>query len=66
MSAHAMATQALAGEIVEALLKDEKTDGFDLCAGMFGTEFSNLIRRLASDHLELSELRAEKARSATP
>lgn len=55
-----MATQALAGEIVEALLKDEKTDGFDLCAGMFGTELSKLVRRLAADHLELAELRAAK------
>lgn len=43
-----MAVQALAGEIVEALLADEKDGGFDLTAGMFGPAFSNLVRRWAA------------------
>lgn len=42
-----MAVQALAGEIVEALLADEKDDGYDLTAGMFGRKFSTLVRRWA-------------------
>ena len=40
-----MAEQALAGEIVAALLADEKDGGYDLEAGMFGPNFSALVRR---------------------
>ena len=47
-AAPGMAVQALAGEICEALVKDGKTDGYDLEAGMFGTEFSNIVRRMAA------------------
>lgn len=43
-----MAVQALAGEIVEALLADEKDDGYDLTAGLFGPKFSALVRRWAA------------------
>lgn len=42
-----MAVQALAGEIIDALLKDEKDGGYDLTAGLFGGEFSTLVRRWA-------------------
>lgn len=47
---------ALAGEIVEALLADEKDGGYDLTAGLFGKNFSDLVRRLAA-----AELRANTA-----
>lgn len=47
-AAPGMAVQALAGEICEALVKDGKTEGYDLEAGMFGTEFSNIVRRMAA------------------
>ena len=40
--------QALAGEIIEALLADEKDGGYDLTAGMFGRHFSRLVRRWAA------------------
>jgi len=42
-----MAVQALAGEIVEALLADAQDEGYDLSAGMFGRNFSTLVRRWA-------------------
>lgn len=42
-----MAVQALAGEIIEALLADEKDGGYDLTAGLFGAAFSKLVRRWA-------------------
>ena len=42
-----MAVQALAGEIIEALLADEKDGGYDLTGGLFGAEFSKLVRRWA-------------------
>ena len=42
-----MAVQALSGEIVEALLADEKDGGYDPTAGRFGPAFSKLIRRWA-------------------
>lgn len=43
-----MAMQALAGEIIAALLADEKDGGYDLTAGVFGAQFSKLIRRWAN------------------
>ena len=43
-----MAVQALAGEIIAALLADEKDGGFDLTAGLFGKNFSDLVRRWAA------------------
>ena len=43
-----MAVTALAGEIVEALLADEKDGGYDLTAGLFGPSFSALVRRWAA------------------
>lgn len=43
-----MAVQALAGEIIEALLADEKDGGYDLTAGLFGANFSALVRRWAA------------------
>lgn len=42
-----MAVQALAGEIVNALLADEEDGGYDLTAGLFGAAFSTLVRRWA-------------------
>jgi hypothetical protein len=42
-----MAVQALVVEIIEALLKDEADGGYDLTAGLFGSEFSKLVRRWA-------------------
>lgn len=42
------AAQALAGEIVAALLADEKDEGYDLTAGLFGPAFSKLVRRWAA------------------
>ena len=66
MKEHGIATQVLAGEIVAAVLADEQSEGCDISAGMFGFQFSELIRRLAAEHLELAELRAAKtARDAT-
>lgn len=46
-----MSVQALAGEIVEAVLKDEQGEGCDISAGMFGPNFSNLIRRIVAEYL---------------
>ena len=46
-----ISVQALAGEIVEAVRKDEKNVGCDISAGLFGPEFSNLIRRIVADYL---------------
>lgn len=51
MSAHGMATHALAGEIVAAVVADEADGGCDISAGMFGPALSALIRRLAADYL---------------
>lgn len=48
IKAPGMAVQALAGEIIAALLVDEKDGGYDLTAGLFGTQFSKLIRRWAN------------------
>ena len=42
-----MAVQALAGEIVDALMHDEKDCGYDLEGGLFGPAFSTLVRRWA-------------------
>lgn len=46
-----MAVSALAREIVDALVADEKDGGYDLTAGMFGPSFSNLVRRWAAAEL---------------
>lgn len=46
-----MSVQALAGEIVAAVVADEAGDGCDISAGMFGPEFSALIRRIVCDYL---------------
>lgn len=45
-----MAVQALAGEICDALVKDATPEagGYDLEAGLFGPNFSNLVRRWAA------------------
>ena len=43
-----MAVQALAAEIVKALLADEEDGGYDLTAGLFGPNFSGLVRRWAA------------------
>lgn len=40
--------QALAGEIVAALIADENEGGYDLTAGLFGPAFSALVRRWAA------------------
>lgn len=53
-----MAVQALAGEIVAALLLDEKDGGYDLTAGMFGRAFSDLVRRWAA--AEIASQRQER------
>lgn len=45
------AVQALAAEIVEALLADEQDGGYDLTAGMFGAAFSTLVRRWCAAEL---------------
>jgi len=42
-----MAVHALAGEIVAALVADDANGGYDLTAGIFGPEFSKLVRRWA-------------------
>lgn len=39
--------QALATRIAEAVLKDERDEGCDISAGMFGAHFSQLIRELS-------------------
>lgn len=52
-----MAVQGLAGEIVAALLADEKDGGYDLTAGMFGPNFSTLVRRWGDAELMLQALR---------
>lgn len=41
-------SRALADRIVQALLNDELIEGYDLEAGMFGTQFSQLIIELAA------------------
>lgn len=43
-----MVVQALAGEIIEALLADEKDGGYALTSGLFGPAFSKLVRRWAA------------------
>ncbi|WP_278535042.1 DUF3850 domain-containing protein [Delftia acidovorans] len=53
-----MAVTALAGEIVEALLADEKDGGYDLTAGLFGPNFSTLVRRWAA--AEWAEIAKER------
>ena len=50
-----MAVQALAGEIIAALLADENDGGFDLTAGLFGAEFSKLVRRWAAAEWEVMQ-----------
>jgi hypothetical protein len=62
-----MAVQALAGEIVEALLLDEKDGGYDLTAGMFGKAFSDLVRRWAAAEMAMQALaKAKPAAGAEP
>jgi hypothetical protein len=41
-------TKSLANRIVKAVDKDEKADGCDISAGLFGTELSSLIVHLAT------------------
>ena len=43
-----MAVQALAGEIVDALISDDKAGGYDLKSGLFGPSFYALVRRWAA------------------
>jgi hypothetical protein len=54
-AAPGMAVQALAHEIVQALLADEKDGGYDLTAGMFGPAFSALVRRWAALEYEAAK-----------
>jgi hypothetical protein len=42
---------ALAGEIVEAVRKDEENGGCDLSAGIFGPAMSELIRKIVKEYL---------------
>lgn len=49
--AHAFAVQDLAKEIIAALQADEKDGGYDLESGLFGPNFSLLVRRLAAAEL---------------
>lgn len=49
-------TQDLAERIVSALLEDEKTEGFDLTAGMFGAAFSALVAELANQQATIQEM----------
>lgn len=43
--------QALAGEIAEAVRKDEQGDGCDLSAGLFGPAMTTLISNIAAEYL---------------
>lgn len=49
-------TQELASRVVDALLEDEKTEGFDLTAGMFGATFSALVAELANQQDTIKEM----------
>ena len=48
-----LGAQALAAEIAEAVFKDEQPEagGCDIGAGMFGPNFSALIRKIATEYL---------------
>ncbi len=52
-AAPGMAVQCLAKEICDALLLDEADGGYDLTGGLFGPNFSALVRRWAA--LEYAE-----------
>lgn len=56
-----MAVHALAGEIIESLLSDEKDGGYDLTAGLFGPAFSALVRRWAKAEWNTREALAQPA-----
>lgn len=48
-----IAEQALADEIVAAVLADEQGEGCDLSAGMFGPQMTILIRRIVDVYLAI-------------
>lgn len=52
MSIKGMSVQALAGEIVKAVVADEAGDGCDISAGLFGTNFSDLIKKIVYEYLQ--------------
>lgn len=52
----------LARKITQALIEDGKTKGYDLEAGLFGLEFSKLVRQFAALEAENVELRKDKER----
>ena len=54
MSKEGMATQALAGEISAAVLADENDGGCDISAGLFGPAFSAIIRKIATEYVQLA------------
>jgi hypothetical protein len=56
-----MAVTCLVHEIIDALLADEKDGGYDLTAGLFGPNFSNLVRRWAA--LEYAAVQRGEVRS---
>lgn len=49
--------QELAARITEAVAADEKSEGCDISAGLFGTEFSELIVEMADAMLAAQDTR---------
>lgn len=64
MSTYGITVTILATQLAEAVLKDEQPEegGFDLSAGLFGTNVSNWIRSVANElddrAKEIEELKA--------
>lgn len=52
MTVRGMSVQALAGEVVASVVADEAGEGCDISAGMFGPQFSALIRRIVDEYLK--------------
>lgn len=52
--------RALADRVIEALEADELIEGYDLTAGMFGTQFSQLLIELSTLSAELRLVRDQK------
>ena len=63
MSQVGMITTVIATNIAEAVAKDEKNEGCDISAGLFGIELSKVVRDLAQEYLIISHIEKLKEKA---
>jgi hypothetical protein len=63
MSQLGIITTVIATNIAEAVVKDEKNEGCDIAAGLFGVELSQVVRELAQECLSVPHIETLKEKA---